>query len=1253
NRFTERHLRFFYREVLLLKERDAIPDQVHLVFDLAKQITSSYLIEAETIFKGGKDRNGAEILFSLENELIADQTKIKSLHSFFIEKNDECGIKAIHTAQVANSADGLGEPIEEAVPPSWKTLGGTSLRNTLIPYAEFGFAIASPVLDLREGLREVLICIKQEQEQDAEELTPYFDIFLTTEDGWLNVKEIEGYKDGLTLGFTSSTHYLGFKLPSIVPAITPYNEEVHQKGLQINFPLLYLQLKGNRIDGSHPYQKLHDKNFSEIEITVKVNEITSLVANNINGLVDVTKPFMPFGPTPTVGTEFYVGSSEAFQKKLTNLGVIVKWDGLQLEDGSYLDFKKYYEGYYTSLPPNLSYYDFQSKLEFLNDGSWLPVEITNCDQRIVTSIEKEPKEKRKDDSDYHPTSNNTIFYHEEGNIKCSWKQFCILPTDSGQIPGRIQKPILEPYTPGTQNGFIRFTLSPYDFKHLEYPKVLTRQTLAAGKLPKELVADAAYREKGLLKIISGDHLDSLPGNIAKLEKIEEIYDERVIPILHSPESEGKLLELKNEIDKLEELIPSELAGVINRLEAVLSELDRDLITLPIAKRRLSAEIEQIESELTKSVEDLTIDQSNYQEILSVLKEIVRPLDELSVLGKNLPRGIEGKTEAIIPNPPFTPVINNIFLNYSATASTEQSDLLFFHIHPFEKTFEKVFPLTEKEESLTDASLSFALLPQFQIKPRRVDGKPLKLIEGALYIGLEKLIVPNTIPLLFQLAEGTANPDVGEARVSWAYLKDNEWVEEEEELEILGLPDPTLGLVKSGIVQLSIPAEANTTHTILADGLHWLRVAVDKHVAAVSEAISIHPQAAKATFLDRGRIHIGIRDIQPGEEVELSLQLVNPEGINSSLPLVDSWYYLRQNEWRWLDTAKYILNDETEGLRKAGKLLLKLPTDITDEDTLLTEGFFWFRVDIFQQSGVIDIPVSARTPQVSIQFSERQSDFERLVKPLPMGSLNKPLKNDATLKSVTQYYPSFGGKIAEKSTNFYTRVSEHLRHKGRGIALFDYERLILDQFPEIFRVKCIRHMLPNSQPALGNNNDYTIAPGFVTIAVIPSLINKTFANPFQPKADLSVLKRIEQFLQQKISPFVNVCVLNPMYESIRVSSSIAFREGFSPIFYKQELAQEISRFLAPWAFDDGAEIVFGGKMYASSLIQFIEKRRYVDFVKDFRIDLGIVDLVDPSDPCQEDFRLLFPAQGTGTVIKASNVRSVLTSSGQHEITEFSK
>ena len=59
NTITKRHLDFYYRDVLQLKENRSVPDQAAVLFNLAKN-TDSYLVKAGTQLKGGKDDIGVE-----------------------------------------------------------------------------------------------------------------------------------------------------------------------------------------------------------------------------------------------------------------------------------------------------------------------------------------------------------------------------------------------------------------------------------------------------------------------------------------------------------------------------------------------------------------------------------------------------------------------------------------------------------------------------------------------------------------------------------------------------------------------------------------------------------------------------------------------------------------------------------------------------------------------------------------------------------------------------------------------------------------------------------------------------------------------------------------------------------------------------------------------------------------------------------------------------------------------------------------
>ena len=456
---------------------------------------------------------------------------------------------------------------------------------------------------------------------------------------------------------------------------------------------------------------------------------------------------------------------------------------------------------------------------------------------------------------------------------------------------------------------------------------------------------------------------------------------------------------------------------------------------------------------------------------------------------------------LIPNPPYTPYINNLTLDYNSSESInlhssdtyEDDDSVFFHINPFG---------IKKIRSATPAYVDF--LPQFQFDNDTTTYES----EGELYIGISDLTPPQSVCILFQMAEGSADPELPTQNVYWSYLSDDEWIQfEDTDL----VSDGTEGLIKSGIIEFSIPGAANDDNTVLPDGVHWIRAALDQNSSAVCDCIAIVAQSAKAVYSDNG------------------------------------------------------------------------------------------------------------------------NDPDFLSVPIEDGTITGLKTKDANVKKVSQPYSSLGGKTAESDDQFYVRVSERLRHKERGITIWDYEHLVLQEFPSIYKVKCINHSTYISDVS-------EFAPGYVSVIVIPSLLNKNAVDPLEPRASIATLTGIQKFLKKKISAFAyeNLEVLNPLYEKIKVDFKVKFFSDFN--YYKKVLEEDIIEFLSPWVTGKETEITFGGVVYKSSILNFIEERDYVDYVTDLKMSHITED---------EDGNEVEKLEDEITVTTA---RSILVSNDSHTINE---
>ena len=351
----------------------------------------------------------------------------------------------------------------------------------------------------------------------------------------------------------------------------------------------------------------------------------------------------------------------------------------------------------------------------------------------------------------------------------------------------------------------------------------------------------------------------------------------------------------------------------------------------------------------------------------------------------------------------------------------------------------------------------------------------------------------------------------------------------------------------------------------------------------------------------GEFYIGVEGLEPRQNLSILFQVAEGSGIPElALPEIH-WSYLSNNQWLPFEDGQ-ICSDSTRGLIASGIITFDVPKAATNSNTVLPEGFHWIRAAVRENSSALCdmVKVAAQAVRAS-RIIAQEADGES-IDALAAGTISKLKVSNSAIKSISQPFASFGGSSNEDRSLFYTRVSERLRHKQRGITIWDYERLVLERFPGIYKVKCINHTDYLGE-APGGDCCAEFAPGYVTVAVVPSLKNKNAVDPLQPRASLANLDEIKAYLSDKISPFAarGLRVINPYYEQIQVEFSVRFNEGYDWGYYKEQLNQSIISFLSPWVSGQAEQIIFGGRIHFSVILNHIEEQTYVDHVTDFRMD----------------------------------------------------
>lgn len=362
----------------------------------------------------------------------------------------------------------------------------------------------------------------------------------------------------------------------------------------------------------------------------------------------------------------------------------------------------------------------------------------------------------------------------------------------------------------------------------------------------------------------------------------------------------------------------------------------------------------------------------------------------------------------------------------------------------------------------------------------------------------------------------------------------------------------------------------------------------------------------ATLESEAELYIGISGLKPPQN--LSLLFKAADGTANPLapkpkPHVD-WSYLKNNEWMAL--ADNEVQDGTGELLNSGVITITVPREAMANNTLLPTGMIWIRAAVHEKSDAVCKLQVIAAQAMEASFADRDNSPGFAATPLVAGTISKLDQPDSAVKTISQPFSSFGGRGAEDPKTFYMRISERLRHKDRGIDLWDYERLVLESFPQIYKVKCLNHTHYDE----GIYRE--LAPGHVTVVTIPNLQTQNLRDPLKPYTSLGVLQQIEVFLEKRINCFVRLHVKNPQFEEVRVRFRLCLYDGFDETYYSNFLKQAITRFLSPWAFTDGGTPSFGGKMYKSVLINFIEDQVYVDYVTDFRLFQDINGIQGNSD-----------------------------------------
>lgn len=351
NQLTKRHLDFYYREVLQLKNKPFKPDEVFTSLHLNKNI-SEFLVPKGTALNGQKCENGNIRNYKTEKDVVLNKAEITEFKNIYRD-NKGVYVKSSEDVKLLNSIYPFGDTINEN--------------------GDYGFSIASPELKLKDEERNITITIQFIENVSPQytlvELQGCLKLWYTSEESWVNTSfSLESY--------TGQEIQIKVSLKPGDAALIAPTIDVHKREHQ--YPLIKFLFSGE--SGRKLFLNWSDLSLSNIMIETLATYSENLIVKTDQGIINSKNEFYPFGSLPKKGSKLSIHSDEWINKKILHANLELQWKGLPE------DFRVYYEGYYKEyFDDNFRlgvYKNRNAKISSINGEDWFTVSIGKTDTGI-------------------------------------------------------------------------------------------------------------------------------------------------------------------------------------------------------------------------------------------------------------------------------------------------------------------------------------------------------------------------------------------------------------------------------------------------------------------------------------------------------------------------------------------------------------------------------------------------------------------------------------------------------------------------------------------------------------------------------------------------------------------------------------------------------------------------------------------------------------------------------------------------------
>lgn len=710
NRFSRRYVDFYYRRVLKEQPAGPVADHLYLTVTVTDDApTRGVFLPRGTLFPAGQDADGNPVLYATDRDLTATAAALAAVRMVRVVPSPQAPMFLL------SSEIDLAAPVD-GMSLGWETFGGdrpgTLGRQTTV-VAEIGFAVASPLLELTGGTRDITVTLVCAEPGPAEAvLEAAFALSLSTAEGWFAVPSY-------TARVTDTRIALHLALPPSVPAIVARegagdDEPPADAGPVPTVPTLRAVLRQGPItvDGLEifPLAVLGKVVVTSVEIAVAVSGLAPTAVYNTDSEVDTGQPFPVLGGLPVLGSYMALAQPEIFAKTPRSVTLDIAWFDLPTFKHG---FTTYYRDYVIGPDGRRAkgLFDnavFEGTISALDAGTWTVVPAAA------------PLFRTRQANPAPPPAELCVTPPAPAGRLCDTSSFPLTPVAQSVPLG---------YDPSSSRLCLTLTSPPYAFGSDLYDKAVLNAVIQDLPIPASGLTGATAGCQAFLDAAT---------IIAVCQKqcVGPDYVECIKACLQ--QAQGTLLEAAG--DTLAESLASNGTPVDEEVRARLktASVERMQRLVDHCDGMVGASSARKLTEVAGCIDScLAItDPEQLRACLDLCRATL-----LEAYSHCLRDSLK------YPNPPWLPQAAKVTLSYTADGGGS-----FHHLLPFDGW----------REASPGGNDDCTLVPVYAS-------------EGNLYLGFSGIVPPQPLTLLLRLAaDGDAQPV--DPAVRWAYLADNAWHE---------------------------------------------------------------------------------------------------------------------------------------------------------------------------------------------------------------------------------------------------------------------------------------------------------------------------------------------------------------------------------------------------------------------------------------------------------------------------------------------